>query len=319
MIHLGLPDAVRSVSLDSRRSDFFRPGVLKRPHQTVIEGDEEMFVLGQTYNRRELHSLYGGQRQGGISTPSDHPFILLFTGVQGQQYGYKDGWSEDGLFLYTGEGQVGDMDFLRGNRAIRDHMEDGKDLHLFEYIQRGLVRYAGQMVYTGFQEKQAPDREGSSRRVIVFELAPIGVFAAPAEAEEPEEAELWEKPLEVLRNRALSASSLARSPAERRQSVRYRSQAIRVYVHKRADGSCEGCGQQAPFKTDAGAPYLEPHHIRRLSDGGPDHPDWVAALCPNCHRRVHYSADRTDFNNRIGALVKEKEARLQAGAETGLG
>src|ERR1700746_1774493 len=24
---------------------------------------------------------------------------------------------------------------------------------------------------------------------------------------------------------------------------------------------------------------------RRLSDGGPDHPRWVVAVCPNCHRR----------------------------------
>jgi hypothetical protein len=38
-------------------------------------------------------------------------------------------------------------------------------------------------------------------------------------------------------------------------------------------------------------PNLEPHHIRRLADGGPDHPRWVAALCPTCHRRVHHGVD----------------------------
>lgn len=68
------------------------------------------------------------------------------------------------------------MAFVRGNRAVRDHISDGKDLHLFEYVQRGQVRYVGQMVCVGFQKRQAPDRKGDVRQIIVFELAPIGAF-----------------------------------------------------------------------------------------------------------------------------------------------
>ena len=88
-----------------------------------------MFVTGQTYVRRDLHTQYGGQSQGGISTPTAYPIILLFTGEQGEQYIYSDGWTNDGVFLYTGEGKVGDMEFMRGNRAILQHAEEGKDLH----------------------------------------------------------------------------------------------------------------------------------------------------------------------------------------------
>ena len=47
----------------------------------------------------------------------------------------------------------------------------------------------------------------------------------------------------------------------------------------------------APFITPDGQLYLEVHHIERLSDGGPDHPRWVVAVCPNCHRRAHYAGD----------------------------
>lgn len=35
------------------------------------------------------------------------------------------------------------MEFVPGNLAIRDHVPDGKDLHLFEYVQgkrKGWVR-----------------------------------------------------------------------------------------------------------------------------------------------------------------------------------
>lgn len=71
--------------------------------------DEALFVPGQVYRRRDLHSRYGGQQQGGISTPSRHNLILLFTGDVGQQHGYSDEWSPEGIFLYTSEGQKGDM------------------------------------------------------------------------------------------------------------------------------------------------------------------------------------------------------------------
>ena len=86
-----------------------------------------MFVKGIEYRRRELHERFGGQQQGGISTPAEHSFIVLFTGASGHPYGYRDEWSADGLFFCSGEGQKGDMSFDKGNRAVRDHVEDGKD------------------------------------------------------------------------------------------------------------------------------------------------------------------------------------------------
>lgn len=62
--------------------------------------------------------------------------------------------------------------------------------------------------------------------------------------------------------------------------------------------------------TSSGRPYLEPHHIRRISDGGPDHPEWVAGVCPNCHGRAHYSADKVEFNAELRAKVLKKEQGL---------
>jgi len=135
-----------------------------------------MFVLDNVYKRRDLHKKYGGQMQGGITTPSNQKIIMLFTGERGQQYGYKDGWSNEGLFLYTGEGQRGDMQFTKGNLAIRDHTVNGKDLHLFENVNEGYVRYLGQMVCTGFTEPQGKDIDGKDRKVIIFELAPFDEF-----------------------------------------------------------------------------------------------------------------------------------------------
>ena len=62
------------------------------------------------------------------------------------------------------------MVFLRGNLALRDHSENGEEVHLFEQVSGGL-RYDGEMVCAGYYERDdVPDRNGDLRRAIVFEL-----------------------------------------------------------------------------------------------------------------------------------------------------
>jgi 5-methylcytosine-specific restriction protein A len=75
-----------------------------------------VFELGKVYRRRDLHERFGGQRQGGIATPKGHPFVFLVTGEAGLGYGYHDEHRDDGTFVYYGEGQAGDMQFVRGRR-----------------------------------------------------------------------------------------------------------------------------------------------------------------------------------------------------------
>ncbi len=138
--------------------------------------DTQLFVPGRTYRRRDLHAQYGGQRQGGISTPKRTNMIFLITGESGLQHGYADQWTDDGSFLYVGEGQYGDMKFVLGNRAIRDHVRDGKTLHLFEQLKEDKrnLRYLGEMVYSGHEFRQAPDTAGKVRQAIAFRLKPVG-------------------------------------------------------------------------------------------------------------------------------------------------
>jgi len=50
---------------------------------------EPLFVPEQIYNRRrDIHGKYGGQEQGGIITPAQHPLVFLVTGSSGP----ADGW-----------------------------------------------------------------------------------------------------------------------------------------------------------------------------------------------------------------------------------
>jgi hypothetical protein len=136
------------------------------------------FVPGQLYRRRTLHERFGGQRQGGISTPAKASFVMLVTGDSGKQHGYTDQWTDDGLFVYTGEGQHGDMTLTKGNRAIRDHKEKGKSLYLFEQDKKDkrFLRCLGGMECIGQSYQQAADTDGKPRKAIVFKLRPVGAL-----------------------------------------------------------------------------------------------------------------------------------------------
>lgn len=59
----------------------------------------------------------------------------------------------------------------------------------------------------------------------------------------------------------------------------------------RAMGICERCKATAPFlRRKDNTPYLEVHHIVQLANGGEDTIENAEALCPNCHRELHYGA-----------------------------
>jgi hypothetical protein len=84
-----------------------------------------------------------------------------------------------------------------------------------------------------------------------------------------------------------------------------RSPAVKEYAKVRADGSCEYCGKPAPFNSQTGDPYLEVHHVDELGDGGDDSPDKVIALCPTCHREVHYGKKGEELNTKIKRKLSE--------------
>jgi hypothetical protein len=86
-----------------------------------------------------------------------------------------------------------------------------------------------------------------------------------------------------------------------------RSKAVRDYVLMRAAGRCESCDQPAPFIRKNGTPYLEPHHTTRVSDGGPDRPRFVGAVCPACHRELHFGIGGEEKNAALQERLRALE------------
>ncbi|WP_205327933.1 hypothetical protein [Glycomyces sp. YM15] len=149
----------------------------------MTEGKD--ILPGAELNRTEIAAILGGAPQGGILPARKSQSVLIYSDPsQGEQYGYYDGWLPDEgdgpVFEYTGQGQRGDQEMLRGNKAIRDHRVNGTALRVFVAVDA--KRPGGQVFkYLGafeldqaepYYEREAPDLAERNRVVFVFRLRP---------------------------------------------------------------------------------------------------------------------------------------------------
>lgn len=115
-----LPPEKRRWLLAEDQAAAVREHVFKSPQPS---GEREWVMQpGDEVLRRAVHKIYGGQQQGGISTPKSTPDVFIFTDPdKGAKYGYAkfEGLRGDGNYSYTGEGQIGDQSIdKRGNVTI---------------------------------------------------------------------------------------------------------------------------------------------------------------------------------------------------------
>lgn len=262
--------------------------------------------LGSVYRRLDLHARFGGSRCAGIVPSKSEPAVLLFHTEEPSQQFYQDGFDSEGVYWYSGEGTQGDMSWTAANRALRDHAENGRDLLFLQRVQRtdGLWRFSFVFRYFCHNEESRLDKAGVLRRAIVFGLLPLApdhLACGPR----------GEATLAELRQTA-AGEPVSGDVQSRVRDVYRRSVAVREYALARAGGVCEACGSAAPFVALSGAPYLEVHYIDRLCDSGPEKLDRISAVCPNCHRRCHYSRDHQDLSSQLRARIAAIEREWSA-------
>ncbi len=128
-----------------------------------------------------------------------------------------------------------------------------------------------------YHEEQRPDSSGELRTAFIFHLDIDSTVGKEDQKKIkkyiPESVnDLKNKSLKDLRVSALEKAESLPSIKEKVGQTYYRSQAIKLYAIKRSNGHCEACNDPAPFNIKSG-PFLECHHLHRVSDGGPDHPE----------------------------------------------
>ncbi len=207
---------------------------------------------------------------------------------------YEDRWLDD-VFHYTGMGLRGDQDLnYSQNKTLAESDTNGIDVHLFEVLEAGKYTYQGKMVlFEDPHEEVQPDADGTDRKVWVF----------PLKLEDQSQTPIITKDVFDNKTRILDKKSRSKTTEELEARVKKapKKVGVRVVVSKqydrnsdivelakrRAGGICDLCELEAPFTDKSNEPFFEVHHIKWLSEGGPDTLENVVALCPNCHRRMH--------------------------------
>lgn len=114
-----------------------------------------------------------------------------------------------------------------------------------------------------------------------------------------------------LRLKGLKKPAGIKTPANNHTSTRIfiRDPEVAAWALKNSRGICECCGSPSPFAKVDGNFYLEVHHLKRLADGGSDTITNTVAVCPNCHRELHYGENKEiildGLYQSIDRLVKE--------------
>jgi len=98
-----------------------------------------------------------------------------------------------------------------------------------------------------------------------------------------------------------------KKPIKRKQEVILyeRDPRVKVFILQRANEKCELCKNVGPFKDRNGILFLEVHHLLSLSLGGEDTIYNTVAVCPNCHRELHYGVNAEDKKNILLNYLNE--------------
>lgn len=127
--------------------------------------------IGQSYLKLDLHRAFGGNPRAGIAPTRSGDVLIFSDPASGTPFGYdqNDGVVEN-VYRYTGEGQVGDQQLIRGNKTLLS----GRKLLLFARQDLKTWIFVGEVGLdsTPFEIRTAPDVLGITRNVFVFRFTP---------------------------------------------------------------------------------------------------------------------------------------------------
>ena len=269
-------------------------------------------IINKVYSNKEVMDIFSCSRQGGIRVSNTNKAITIISKLvrRNETNPYQDEHMNfEGRITYTGMGTVGDQKLSGQNLKIAESRTNGYRMFYFEVYQNNEYTFKGEVILDDepyFVDEL--DLNDVIRKVLKFKLkvkTPIDdtyiakdIFNKEVESKEKEIKKLTSKQL---------ANQLVNMPNEVRTtkvlSEQYnRDLKVKQYTLRRANGKCDLCDEEAPFKTDKDEPYLESHHVIPLSQNGKDSIVNTVALCPNCHKKMHYGKER---NNNLQKL-KEK-------------
>ena len=266
-------------------------------------------IVGNIYSNSDIANTFKCSNMGGMRRSKQTNSLVLIAKHNNPLY--DDQWTDDDILNYTGMGTENDqsIDFAQ-NKTLRIAKKIGVKVYLFESYKDNEYYYDGEveLIKEPYQSEET-DINGVIRKVIKFPLKRIDQSKSlivdindieKCESEKLKEVRKFK--YDEIKNRAKIAESKLVSTKEVKTIYRERNQYISEHTKERANGICDLCGKEAPFKDKNGIPYLESHHVITLAENGPDAIYNTVAICPNCHRKVHLLHDKKDINKLIYAI-----------------
>lgn len=201
---------------------------------------------------------------------------------------YPDRDLGDGRILHIGMGKrdQGKQKPTHGNAAMLRAEDDRQAFPVYQWLGENAYRFLGRYIVQshdyGIIDEQYPDWLGFK-----FVLRPVWVPDAVDEAANGVD----DDPDELAKDAKLGL------PPERQQVVREiikRNKKLAEDRKRATNYSCEVCQSHSDWTTAKGNPYVEAHHIIPLGDDGFDDESNLIIVCADCHRRLHYAANRDD-------------------------
>ena len=222
---------------------------------------------------------------------------LVYLGALSQGAGAKELESESGFNVNSARDLIMVFRHLMRGESFQRGLS-GPDMDYF--LSRIAADYGPVVLRTAVQSLWLHLRyyEGI-RKVTMHKLRAVAA-SHQARAAAPETIAEFEATFNEAVKRSLASSSSSRQERlKAAPKIPVRTAVVLVAFERNADvvaevllrakGNCERCKTAAPFlRRKNNSPYLEVHHVIQLAAGGEDTVENAAALCPNCHRELHY-------------------------------
>ena len=151
----------RSKSIDEIFSeDYHAENLARKPVFTYQQVEDQFGIKISGFGR-------------GIN-PTDATVILISSiGRSSGKFVYHDKWTTDGDYLYSGEGKTGDQTLTKGNLAIKNAAQDGKQIHLFVKFSPQEYYYQGIFELVDYTYEEEKDEGGNARKEYKFRLKKV--------------------------------------------------------------------------------------------------------------------------------------------------
>ena len=124
----------------------------------------------------EVETQFGIKISGfgrGINITDDSVVLISSIDKANGNFVYHDHWTEEGDYIYSGEGKNGDQILSRGNSAILNAEYWGKTLYLFVKFSPREYYFQGKFVLVDYKYEDDRDASGNMRKEYKFRLRKV--------------------------------------------------------------------------------------------------------------------------------------------------